>query len=281
MFKDQSDVVVTKAQKRYEQLKKQELQKSTEKESRMTWEIAPITKSSASSWFSTLPNPPNCIMRPLAPRVEDQALAFFFSNYKIKPNIIPRGEFGFLPEMLNRDDTEQVLLSSVNAISLACLANNTKSVRLMKKARTEYGAALTMTNRALRSRDTVVTDSTIISVILLGMYESSVCDGLDSVEAMWKHVNGACALITLRGAKLFESEIGLQIVQQFYGNVLPLAVHTGAVLPEGVIQLWEKARMFKDQDGQKQEWFVASRTNFLLKKNTNFVKGCSLAKIFL
>lgn len=263
MFKNESDFVVTKAQKRYEQLAKQRGQEPTRKPRPTIWKIPPDSASDSSGsstpatqrvFRSGTPAPSSIPTRSMTPPIEDQALGFFFANYKIEPSIVPRGQFEFLAELLKRNDTERILHSSVNAASLASLANTTKSPLIMKRAREEYGAALAMTNRALKSRNTAVKDSTLISVLMLGMYENFVYEGKDSLQAWAKHVNGACVLIALRGTELFKSNIGIRVFQQFYGTVLLVAAQTNSAIPEAMAQLWEKATLAGDYSMQGRQW---------------------------
>lgn len=69
---------------------------------------------------------------------------------------------------------DEVLRKSVNATCLAGLANSTKNPMIMFKARDAYGSALRMIKSALGVTETTVKDSTLMSVIMLGMYENFV-----------------------------------------------------------------------------------------------------------
>jgi len=235
MFKNESDVVMTKALKRYEMLS-HKTQKSRSTKQTNTWVAAPDSGSE-----SSVASPQETITLPLTSPIEDQALCFFFANYKMEPSSVLRGQFEFLGPLLNRGDTEPILQRSVHAASLASLANNTKSAFAMKRARQEYGAALAMTNRALESRETAVKDSTLICIMMLGLYETLMYEGKDSLLTCPKHVAGACTLLSLRGQDNFKTDTGRRVFQQFHRVVLLAAFQTDLVMPTAMERMWEEA----------------------------------------
>lgn len=170
----------------------------------------------------------------LASDVEAQAQGFFLSNYAAEQTPGPQTQFEWLPQLLSQSNVDETLNSSVQAVSLACMGYAVKSSMVMRKARIAYIAALERINRALQSTDTATKDSTLVSVILLGMYESTVYTGKNS-DALWsKHVNGACTLFKLRGKRQFQSEVGLQIFLQFYSFAMLAALHTDTSVHESM-----------------------------------------------
>jgi hypothetical protein len=190
MFKNESEVVAKKAEKRYEVLAKQKTlttSASTTKHEPMTPE--PLSSTTYDSnddrlllgnknttrvvAYSRYPTPES-MTREIVPSIEDQALGFFIGNYVAQPTFVPRGQFEWVTELLAQPETEDILRQSVTAASLAGFANATKSPTIMQQAQSAYGSALRLTNSALRVRETAVRDSTLISVIMLGMYENFV-----------------------------------------------------------------------------------------------------------
>lgn len=161
MFKNESDVVARKAEKRYETLAKQ----TGSQHSRRTKNRPPnfedyeswnsscgwplIRRSTATVPFTRYPTPES-IVREIIPSIEDQALGFFVGNYVARPTIVPRGQFEWVTELLAQPNTQEILRSSVNAASLAAFANATKSPIIMQQAQAAYGSALRITNSALR-----------------------------------------------------------------------------------------------------------------------------------
>jgi hypothetical protein len=268
MFKNESDTVATKAQKRYGQLSKQKIRQSTRKE--RAEEIAHVPSA---SWSSDPSDPAswNGPTPPLALPVESQALAFFLSQHKIEPSIF-RGQFEFLPGMLSQNNIERILQSSVNAVSLASLAINTKSAHIMNRAREEYGAALKITNSALRSRDTAIKDTTLIAIILLSMYENFVCEDAEPLKAMWKHIVGASTLLLLRGTEgVFSSNIGMSTFQQFYSYALPVAIHMRSPISKAMAELWSQLAASCNASVATRQWYAISSSalNWNYPSNTS------------
>ncbi|PSN65417.1 hypothetical protein BS50DRAFT_645593 [Corynespora cassiicola Philippines] len=145
MFRNENDVVAKKAKTRYQELSKQRAQKkgagqavdtpesntSDSESSNLTSDklIVPITECV----------PLKAVTRELMPSVEDQAVGFFFSNYVINPSLVPRGDYDFLYDLINKPDTPQILQSSLTAASLASMANATKSPAVMQRAQQDIG----------------------------------------------------------------------------------------------------------------------------------------------
>jgi hypothetical protein len=250
MFKNESEVVAKKAEKRYEALAKQKSPSSPTKKEPMTPDF-----NSLESWESTLecPQPntnnaqvvpytryptPESLTREIVPSIEDQALGFFIGNYVARPSLVPRGQFEWVTELLGQTAPEEILKFSVNAASLAGFANATKNPVIMQQAQAAYGSALRLTNNALRVKETAVKDSTLISVILLGLYENFLFRDRQSIQAWVKHVDGACALLNLRGEQQFESNLGRRLFHQFYGVILLVALETGKPVHPGMHDLY-------------------------------------------
>ena len=185
--------------------------------------------------------------------VEDLAIGFFISNHVSQPTIVPRGQFEWITELLSQPDTHQVLINSVSAVSLAGLAVSTKNQALMAKAYTAYGSALKMVNDSLRAKDVATKDSTLVAVIMLGMYEAFVFDKR-SIEAWAKHVEGACALIRLRGKDQFNSSVARRVFHQFWGVILLVSMETRRPIPEGMLELYDHLVPSSDYKVQGRQW---------------------------
>ncbi|KAF2876291.1 hypothetical protein BDV95DRAFT_221506 [Massariosphaeria phaeospora] len=273
MFKNESAVVARKAKQRYQELKKQASPEQSSENDSLSLRSA--SKTATHSTLST-PGPSFTAVsnelidpllfswadettpwtRPMTPSIEDQAVSFFVSNYVVTPALVPRGQFDFLPELLNQPGIEKVLKSSVTAASLASLAQSTKSAHIMKQAQAEYVTALSMTNKALKSTNTAKKTSTLIAVIMLGMYENFVFQGKESITSWANHVQGASALISLRGREQFRDKLGLRIFQQFYGTILLVSLQNRSAIPPRVVELWEEITRLGDYNVQGKQWTV-------------------------
>jgi hypothetical protein len=264
MFKNESDVVAKKAEKRYEVLAKQKGSPSSRKEESALDFYSLQTQNSRQDWLSasdetqivpyTRYPTPESMVRDIVPSIEDQALGFFIGNYVAQPGIVPRGQFEWVLELLAQPPVEEILAQSVNAASLASLANATKSPSILQKARAAYGSTLRLTNNALRVKETAVKDSTLISVIMLGMFENFVFQDRDSMLSWAKHVDGACALLNIRGKDQFQSDLGRRLFHQFYGVVLLIALQTGRAVHQGMHELYQAMTPQSDYSVHGRAW---------------------------
>jgi hypothetical protein len=181
MFKDESIVVAKKAEKKYDELAKRKVPASTTKELRTPssegsgsftfsedWSFAECSSGQLAPW-TRYPTPESMTLG-IMPSVEEQAQCFFIANYVAQSDIIPRGELEWVTELLGQSHLDEAFRASVNATSLAGFANATKSPAIMRRAQVAYTSALRMTNSALSVKETAVKDSTLVSVIMLGMY---------------------------------------------------------------------------------------------------------------
>jgi hypothetical protein len=130
----------------------------------------------------------------LAPTIEERAIAFFINNYVVAPDggpsmghmTIIHGMKGSLPECL---------FSSMKAVGIASYAHSVYAPSLMQHARYQYVQALRATNEALKSPVHVTKDSTLISIIILSIYEAVTGTNQKSLKAWSDHIFGASALL--------------------------------------------------------------------------------------
>lgn len=205
---------------------------------------------------------PESMTREITPSIEDQAMGFFISNHVSQPTLVPRGQYEWLLEALNQPGCEEILRSSANAACLAGLANSTKNPVIMAKAHAAYGSALRMTNSALRVKETAVKDSTLMSVIMLGLYENFSFQDKRSIQAWSKHVQGASALLKLRGREQFESNIARRIFHQFYGIIMLVSLESGEAVPDGMRELYDYCNPSSDYAVHGRQW-TTRLTHFL------------------
>ena len=266
MFKDETAFVAKKAEKQYEALAMQISQPGSETR-RQRISVASNSGSSpsihtetnsralthcfeaAASYFTS-----ECMIGGITPSIEEQAMGFFISNYVSQPALVPRGQYEWVLEALSQPDCEEVLRSSAKAACLAGLANSVKSHEIMARAHTAYGSALRMTNNALSSKETAVKDSTLISIIMLGMYENFVFNEKRSIQAWAKHVEGASALLNLRGKKQFKSDIARRIFHNYYGVILLVSLEAGQKVPDGMQELYDHCNPSSDYAVHGRQW---------------------------
>jgi hypothetical protein len=102
---------------------------------------------------------------------EQQAVCFFFSNYVLEPSNSRKSVYDYLPALYNNESEKGAMSCAVTALGLAGLSYRKGEPCLLSAAKSMYSSALHLTNEALSDPKTAVTDATLISVLLLGLYE--------------------------------------------------------------------------------------------------------------
>lgn len=77
-------------------------------------------------------------------------------------------------------------------------------------ARKSYGHALRLTNTALRNPDEAPKDTTMLSVLVLGLFEASMDHSPRGLRAWQQHINGAAELARMRGSAQFKTRPGIK-----------------------------------------------------------------------
>jgi hypothetical protein len=113
----------------------------------------------------------NSILPSLDVCLEDQAVCFFFSNYVLEPEKAGKGVYEFIPALYGGGGVKDSALAYVvPALGLAGLSGR-GAPQLMPAAHLKYTSALRLINRALRDPEAAAQDQTLMSVLLLGLYE--------------------------------------------------------------------------------------------------------------
>lgn len=111
--------------------------------------------------------------------IDEQSACFFFINF-LHPNLPPsRGRLGFLPQVYNQISPTGTLAQIIITMGMAAMASTFKSPEMMFAARERHTSVLRATNVALQDRQEAKTDSTLVTVLLLGIFEViySACQG--------------------------------------------------------------------------------------------------------
>lgn len=102
------------------------------------------------------------------------------------------------------------VFASVTAVGLLGVAQLTQSQTPLDMARKSYGHALRLTNAALRDPDQALKDTTMLSVLVLGLFETGIDRSTRGVKAWQQHINGAAALARMRGLGQFRTQAGIR-----------------------------------------------------------------------
>ena len=181
----------------------------------------------------------------------DKARNAFFSRYV----------FGFsktydvLGSLYEQSPLDQHLAASVDAVSLAFFSFQFECNQASSIAREKYLCALPLLNKALKSIECATSDTTLLAVLLLDLFEKITNRNPRSTESWMSHVNGALALIDLRDNTQFRNYTGLRLLGRLSINLLISCLAANAPVPFALVKLRSDLEPFLNKDDPK--WQVS------------------------
>ncbi|KAK7747378.1 hypothetical protein SLS53_001632 [Cytospora paraplurivora] len=145
------------------------------------------------------------------------AAAFFLDNFVVKGPILSDTNHDLLVGIC-RDHSESAASYAIEAVGLAGLSNVHRDHQLRVEARKRYGRALTKTNCSLSDPAEATSDLTAMAVLFLGQFESMVVESWDQYSRA--HIDGALALLKIRGHQQCEREIGVRLFLAFRSQIV-------------------------------------------------------------
>ncbi|KAF6236414.1 hypothetical protein HO173_005506 [Letharia columbiana] len=181
--------------------------------------------------------------RSLSLPIEARATSFLLSNF------IQGSNFEYLPSLYAPYSVrEEHLSASIEAVGLASLSNQLRSLQVSKQGRKRYIHAIQATNTALRSPVRATEDSTLLSVLLLSLYEAITCTTQLTLCLWESHIKGAMALIRLRGRQQMNTQLGLQLLSQTTFSVAISAHRNMAAVPTEITSLVTHGLQYASED---------------------------------
>ncbi|MCJ1286047.1 hypothetical protein MMC26_005389 [Xylographa opegraphella] len=169
----------------------------------------------------------------LAPTIDERAMGYFFSNYVV-------GTDGLWDHILDENMT-----SSIKALGLAGFSHAARAPKLMIEAREQYLRAIRLTTAALKSPRDVKKDSTLLSIMILGMFETVTGRTQRSIEAWAHHVNGAAALLKIRGPEQMITPAGRRMFAQVTSSLVTTCLQHQLEVPEHIQELRNEGVKFQ------------------------------------
>lgn len=206
--------------------------------------VVPFKKGcdSASPTRSSPSNP----YQSLFPSLQELASQTFLSQYVRDDASVGHGHFDYLPSFCAESGIDDHLSISMSAVGLACFSTMCGSRETAEEAQRHYAAALRLIQTALYSPTDVRKDSTLLSVMLLGLFET-ITYRMDMKLKYWTaHTMGATALLELRGRQQFQSETSVRMFMQINSNIIVSCMHRGAWVSAGITQLRADVTQFID-----------------------------------
>ena len=162
-----------------------------------------------------------------------QAKDVFFYNYVVgssKP-------FDFLQSLYSPTSKDDHLSRSVDAVALAYLNYQRRSLDTQVEARQQYIMALRLTGAALQTPDLAKKDSTVLTILLLDLYEKITNTNPEYDGAWAAHLQGALTLVKLRGNHQFNDPNILRMLVRLSTNLLISCVASNRPIPEELVAL--------------------------------------------
>ena len=134
----------------------------------------------------TIPRQRTSLSRKVDLPLEATAIGLLFSDYIVPEGPQNDGFFNFLPGLYSKSPQNSVLRSTVNTMALANIANKHDLQVLKTVATAKYCETLQLLNAALKSPSDAVLDETLMTSVLLMMYEVStdfICSSPSAVLA--------------------------------------------------------------------------------------------------
>jgi hypothetical protein len=192
------------------------------------------------------------------PTTEERALGYFNHN-----STTWFRNFDVTEELCSQTTVDEHLLASMSAVGLASFSHSVHAPALMVRARREYVSALKLTNVALRSPTEAKKDTTLFSVMILGIFETVTGNSERSLAAWAEHMNGAAALVKLRGKDQFKTQAGLRMFLQVTSNLMLSCIQRTTAMPAHIIELRKEAgKYMEDQPAWKLSEIIIDFTIF-------------------
>lgn len=188
--------------------------------------------------------PPACGM---GPSLDEIGLNYFLHEFVSGGRSPSRGYLNYIPTTYSADAEHPTLATSMAAVGLVALA--AQHPELVTHARAKYSQAIRYVNCALASSVEAVKDSTLMSVISLGIFEH-----VSNFESWVQHVKGAAALVIARGKSQFSSLAAISMFNQVRADMAAACLQSIEPFPDDLRELQEEAA--KHADTSSAVWLL-------------------------
>ncbi|KAK6364010.1 hypothetical protein LTS17_012597 [Exophiala oligosperma] len=178
------------------------------------------------------PSPVSCP----GPSIDEIGVNYFLHNFLAGGQSPSRGFLNYIPTVFNAENQHPTLVASMAAVGLVALANSTRQSELASHARIKYSEAIRNVNAALVSPVESLKDSTLMSVISLGVFEH-----VSNFESWVRHVQGAAALVVARGKGQFSGPAQILMFNQVRADMVVVCLHQRQSFPDNMRELQEEA----------------------------------------
>ncbi|KAH7401910.1 hypothetical protein DE146DRAFT_445109 [Phaeosphaeria sp. MPI-PUGE-AT-0046c] len=140
----------------------------------------------------------------------------------------------------------EYLSLGIDAVSLAFLSHQVASPTAKRMGTRKYVEALRKVNKAIQDPDTAAKMSTFETALLLDLFEKMMISVSERNAARHAHVEGALALVKLRGINSFRKGPELRALLGLSLNATICSLSTGIPIPKEVREIRKHAAQFVD-----------------------------------
>ena len=143
------------------------------------------------------------------------------------------------------------LIASVDAVSLAFFSFQFDCQQASHISRERYLSALPLLNKALKSPESATSDSTLLAVLLLDLFEKITNNNPRSIGSWMSHINGALALVKMRESPLLQDYTGRRLSARLSTNLLISCVSAKSPVPPALTKLRSDLEPFLNKEDPK------------------------------
>ncbi|KAK1636083.1 hypothetical protein BDP81DRAFT_429010 [Colletotrichum phormii] len=169
--------------------------------------------------------------------IEDRAVPFFFTHYTTTGPPFCDSYQSWLAETYREESPHNLVRHSIQAVGMAAISNVSNAPEVVLRAKERYGQALKATNMALHDPSQATADTTLMAILLLGLFVTIMFESWNDSHAWTAHIEGATALLHLRGKDQFTRELGIQLYIQFRQQILQACMHRGVPVPPALVEI--------------------------------------------
>jgi hypothetical protein len=175
----------------------------------------------------------------LSPSLDDQATGFCFTHFLnhviFSTNVI--SQFGDQTADVWRWGVDDRLLTSFKTIGFAGLYYQTRHPGFERLARYHYLKAVHIVNETLSDHKQAISDSMLLSIIILSQFESMCGPAEDYLSAWETHMHGAVSLIIMRGRSQMSTAIGRRLFMSITTSLLTSCLQRRCPFPPSVEEI--------------------------------------------
>lgn len=190
--------------------------------------------------------------RPFSLPLDMIGLNYFLAHYVVRQSHPASGFLDYTFPILARENGHELLEGAILAVGFAGLAHTMRQSDLMSRSIMMYTRTMKHINLALADPVAARRDSTIVTVLVLALYEF----GRSSLQDWTHHIQGAATLLALRGKGQFSTPVGAQIFSDVFSFLLTNCLLTGSPIPSGLRML--RIEALKTISSSDVQWVASS-----------------------